>query len=114
MEEIRTFREEHSEEVAKLYLRVMRGQQGSNSQALKEYLQRIFLQHPWPQEGVESLLYVQDGQIVGFLGVICRRMNFSGRAITAGIMTQFMIDRELHKGKGPHYLLQEFFSGHRI
>ncbi len=111
MEEIRTFREEHSEEVSALYLRVMRGQKGMRSQALKEYLGRIFLNNPWHQDGVESLLYLQDGRIVGFLGVICRRMEFSGRAITAGIMTQFMIDRDFHKGKGPLHLLQRFFSG---
>jgi hypothetical protein len=111
MGEILNFQHAHSDEVAALYLNAMLGRSGARSRDLAKYLEKIFLEAPWRQEDIGALVYTEQGRILGFLGVMERRMQFEGQKIRVAVVSQFFIDREKHRGLGAVQLLRKFFSG---
>ena len=70
MEEIRAFSEEHVASTAVLYLKVMRGQSRPAPRALEDALRESFLNNPWATPEIPSLVYLDKGKQVGFVGVI--------------------------------------------
>jgi hypothetical protein len=111
MGEIRTFREEDAPDIAGLYMSSMRGGSGPPPGRLTNYFREIFLHNPWASPDLPSLLYCEGGQILAFLGVIPRSMEFSGRPIRIAVATQFMVDRQRHRGPAALQLLRHFFAG---
>lgn len=111
MREIRSFSEEHVAEVAAMHLRVMQGRKGVVSKALEEYFRVIFLRNPWVCPDIHSLVCFENGAPVGFLGIFPRLMQFRGRPIRVGVSTQFIVDRERHRGPAAIELLSRFFKG---
>jgi hypothetical protein len=111
MEEIRAFSEEHVRDVANLYLRAGRGQFRPAPQALEEAVREIFLNNPWESLEISSLVYMDQGKLVGFLGVIPRPMEFRGRPIRASTIVMWLMDHELHRGIGGMKLLQRILKG---
>jgi hypothetical protein len=58
----------------------------------RRYLRHVFLENPWCDDTVPSLVAEgKNGRIVGFLGVLPRRMSWNGRPITVAITSQFMV-----------------------
>src|SRR4030081_544675 len=98
MGEIRPFTEEFASEAAALYVRAMRGQSAPPRESLSKYFCHILLSNPWFTPDIPSLVYLDKGQLVGFLGVIPRSMEFRGRAIRVAVTTQLMVDRERREG----------------
>lgn len=111
MGEIREFAEEHIPEVADLHMKVMRGRRDRASEASRKYFREIFFTNPWVSPELPSLVYLDNGGIVGFMGVIPRTMEFKGAPIRVAVGTQFVVDRERHRGSGAIALLRRFFSG---
>lgn len=111
MGKVRPFTDEHAAEVAALYFRAMRGSNKVPGPALAQYFRDILLRNPWVATDIPSLMYVDEGRVLGFLGVIPRIMEFNGRRIRVAVMTQFMVD-PAQQGKGiGKLLLREYFSG---
>jgi hypothetical protein len=54
----------------------------------------IFFDHPWYDSEIRSLVYEKDGEVLGFMGIVARQMDFEGRPIRAAIPTKFMVDAE--------------------
>jgi len=54
----------------------------------------IFFDHPWYDSEIRSLVYEKDGEVLGFMGIVARQMEFKGRPIRAAIPTKFMVDAE--------------------
>jgi hypothetical protein len=67
--------------VARLYQVVMRGGTGEPPAFLEPFFERSLLDHPWADPAIPSLVYVEDGEIVGFIGSNVRRMLFDGHPI---------------------------------
>lgn len=111
MGEIREFAEEHIPEVADLHMKVMRGRRERASEATRNYFREIFFTNPWVSPEFPSLVYLEGGGIVGFMGVIPRTMEFKGSPIRVAVGTQFVVDRERHRGSGAIALLRRLFSG---
>jgi hypothetical protein len=111
MGEIRVFTEEHVRDVADLNMRAMRGRKESASIGLQNCFRDIFLQNPWASADIPSLVYLDGGKLVGFLGVVPRTMEFRGRPIRAAITSQFMIDRDQHRGGAAMSMLRQLFRG---
>jgi len=91
---VRVFRREDTGQTTDLWLRAFRGQQRASSQALRDYFQLIFLGAPWRDEALPSLVYEEAGRIVGFLGVMPRRMRFHGKPVRVAVVTQIMADAQ--------------------
>jgi hypothetical protein len=111
MEEIRAFSEEHISDVANLYLRAVRGQFRAAPRALEDAFRESFLANPWASPEICPLVYIDKGNLVGFLGVIPRPMEFRGRPIRAATITVWMADHKLHRGLAGMKLLSHLMKG---
>jgi hypothetical protein len=111
MGEIRVFTEEHVRDVADLNLKAIRGRKEPSGPGLQNGFRDIFLNNPWVTPDIPSLVYLEQGKLVGFLGVIPRTMEFRGKPIRVAVTSQFMIDREMHKGSGAIELMRRCFRG---
>src|ERR1700689_3312508 len=111
MGEIRAFLAEHVPDVADLHLKVMRGRPGRAGKALKNYFHEMFFSNPWVSAEFPSLVYMDKGDLVGFLGVLPRTMDFNGRPIRVAVGAQYMVDRERHRGLAGLELRRRFFQG---
>ena len=111
MEEIRAFTEEHLRDTANLYLRAMRGQSRPAPPALEDAFRESFLENPWVSPEIASLVYLDKGQLVGFVGVIPRPMKFRGSDIRAATIASWMVDRESHRGLAGMKLLRKALDG---
>ena len=57
------------------------------------YFKRVFLDNPSRDDALPSLVYQEDdGRVVGFLGVVPRRMSMGGQQLQAAISSQFIVD----------------------
>ncbi len=78
--------------VADLRRRTFRFSRWDSAEALQAYLKTAFLENPWYDEELPSLVYEESpGKIAGFLGVVPRPMVMHGKAIRAAVTTQFII-----------------------
>jgi hypothetical protein len=111
MDEIRPFREEHVTDVANLYLKAVRGQSRAAPPALVDQVRDSFLHNPWVSSEIPSLVYMEKGKLVGFIGVIPRPMEFRGRPIQAATIALWLVDHELHRGIAGMKLARHLFKG---
>jgi hypothetical protein len=112
MGDVREFRKEDIPAVADLWLRVFRGREGSASKPLLEYFEEIFFKAPWHDASLPSLLYEDDSHgVVGFLGVIPRRMTFQNQPLKVAVATQLAEDDNGRSAYAAVKLFKRFFSG---
>jgi hypothetical protein len=111
MDEIRTFKEEHVTDAANLYLKAVRGQSRLAPLALVDQVRDSFLRNPWVSSEIPSLVYMEKGKLVGFMGVIPRPMEFRGRPIQAATIALWLVDHELHRGIAGMKLARHLFKG---
>jgi hypothetical protein len=111
MGEIRHFSEEHVAAVADLALRTIRGRNEPAGSGLQNCFRDILLQNPWASPDIHSLVYLEQCKVVGFIGIVPRTMEFRGRPIRVAVTTQFMIDRERHRGNAAIELMRQLFRG---
>jgi hypothetical protein len=90
-----------------------RGQRASPGQLdpHQEYLGEVFLNNPWRDDALPSLVYEDDDdRIIGFLGVMPRPMVMNGRRLRVAISSQFMVHPQ-RRGRVGLQLVRAFFSG---
>jgi hypothetical protein len=95
MGHVRPFVETDIPEVARLHGRVHRtGERGARNghDPYREYFTRVFLEGPWSDPALSSIVYEEDGHVVGFLGVVARRMSMNGQRFRAAIASQWIVD----------------------
>jgi hypothetical protein len=79
--------------------------------ALAAYFAEVFFGNPWYDEMLPSLVCEDTrGHIVGFLGVVPRRMRFDGQPLLVATSTQFMVAPEAPPLVGTR-LLRTLFEG---
>lgn len=80
--------------------------------ALQDYFEKIFFHHPWQSDTLSSLVYQNDaGKIIGFLGVVPRRMTFQEVPINVAVSFHFMVEPESRSSLAGVHLLRTFFAG---
>lgn len=76
-----------------------------------EYFTEVFLNNPWRDDALPSLVYEDDDRrIIGFLGVMPRPMVINGQPLRVAISSQFMVHPQ-RRGRVGLRLLTTFFSG---
>ncbi len=79
-------------QVTDLYWRFMRQKEGSAPPALRSFLRELYFTNPWVDGAFPSLVYEgKNGQIVGFLGVIARKMSIGGQPIRMAFGGNFVV-----------------------
>jgi len=95
-----------------LYMKAFPDSNQVSVQALGGYFDEIFFHNPWYDEALPSLVYRDDHRrIVGFLGVMPRRMSMNGRPIQVAISHHFMVEPDSRSTLAGVQLLKEFFKG---
>ena len=118
MSSIRPFTKNDIPQVVNLFQKVFfnNGQTAPSSSNLSAYFEETFFHSPWTEYGTEeeirSLVYENgDDAIVGFIGVIPRRMLLHGRPIRAATSMHFMVEPGSRSTLAGVQLLKTFFSG---
>jgi len=97
--------------LAILYERIHRSGSVVPPPGLAAYFARTFLDHPWADPEVPSLVYEDRGRILGFIGSTVRRLRFDGQAIRLGCTGPFFADPAASsKSVGP-FLLRRYMQG---
>jgi hypothetical protein len=96
MSHVRPFVEADIPQVARLHEQVFvpSGQSPrSGPDQYRAHFSRVFLDNPSREAGLPSLVYEEDdGRVVGFLGVVPRRMSMNGQRFYAALSSRFVVD----------------------
>ncbi len=98
--------------VCRLYEAVVRSGSSDPPPQLVEYFERTFLNYPWVDPTIPSLVYVDSaGEIVGFLGSHVRRLRVDGRPLRMACSGQLVASPEArHRGVGA-LLMRRYLAG---
>lgn len=112
MGQVNRFVEKDIPDVANIHVKVNHKVDNPASEALKSYYKEIFFHNPWRDNDLPSLVYrSKKGKIVGFIGVIPRRMIFKGKLIRVAIAHRLMVDPNSNYPLAAIKLIKTFFSG---
>lgn len=111
MAEIRPLERSDLPEVANLYEHVARSGSREAPAGLPGYFEDTFLDYPWADPEIPSLVYVDDGQITGFLGSNVRRFTYDGDPIRLAVSGQLVTDPAVRSRAAGAFLLRRFLDG---
>jgi len=97
--------------VAAVYEAVARSGSSPPPSGLAAHFERTLLDHPWADTEIPSLVYVDEGEIVGFLGSHVRRMRFDGRSARLACGGQLVTHPAIRNRAAGAFLIQAFLSG---
>ena len=99
-------------QVADLFWTVMRGRNGSAPPAVRSFFQKLYFANPLIDSSIPSLVYEgKGGRIVGFLGVVVRKMSVCGQPIRAAFGGNFVVDPEARSNLAGMRLLGTYMAG---
>ena len=98
-------------QVVSLYEHVARSGSRTAPPGLADYFERTFLDHPWADSEIPSLVYADGDRVLGFLGSSVRRMELDGRPLRMGISGQLVTEPEVRKRAAGAFLMREYMSG---
>ena len=97
--------------VAELHESVLAASRHLSMENRRRYFGKVFLENPWYDDTLPSLVAEgEHGRIVGFLGVLPRRMSWNGRSIKVAIVSQYMVEPS-YRGLTGLLLLKTFLAG---
>lgn len=109
---VRPFAEHDIPQVADLFWTVMRGRNGSAPPAVRSFFQQLYFANPLIDSSIPSLVYEgKNGRIVGFLGVIVRKMAVCGEPIRVAFGGNFVVDPEARSSLAGMRLLGTYMAG---
>ena len=109
---IRPFTEDDIAQVADLNWKVLRGGHGAAPPELRSYFRELFFHNPWSDGDLPSLVYQdRSGKIIGFLGVVPRRMSVQGRSIQVAFGSNFVVHPDSRSTLAGLHLVKRFMSG---
>lgn len=107
----REFRTQDALGVAALHARAYPQASWISEAACAAYFREVLLHNPWRDAALPSWV-VEDGErIVGFYGVMPRRMRFGSRALRVAVGCQLMVDPEHRRSFAALELMKRFLSG---
>ncbi len=111
MGEVRTYKADFADEVATLYFHAGRGKKQVQSPRLAKYFNDLHLSNPWVSPEMPSYVYLENGKVVGMIGVVPRDMEFRGKKISLATMSMYIVDPELAGGTVAVQLLGRILKG---
>jgi hypothetical protein len=111
MELIRSLHSDDIPAVAKLFQKIFRHSNTLPSKSLIAYFAEIYLNNPWRDNEINSLVYERDGLISGFLGAIPFPMRLNDQHIRAVIGGNYMIDPDHPNPLAGVKILKRLLSG---
>ncbi len=107
MRGIRPFAESDVPSVIALHCDAFGNPRPRSTEAESEYrrwLMAVFLENPMRTEGLESIVLEEDGEIIGFLGIVARRLRMNGTNYRATVCSNFCVRPDRRGGVGSQLL----------
>ena len=79
--EIRACTDDDIGGVADLFLRAFRKGDEHSLPALRDYLRRLYLENPWVDPELPSLVADHDGAVAGFIGIVPMPQRLDGAPV---------------------------------
>lgn len=112
MSAIRPLERADLEQVASLFLRVMRPGASDSVPDVAAYFERTILGHPWADAEIPALVFPdQRGEIKGFIGSYVQRMYVDGRRIRAASPGNLVAAPEVRRMAVGALLLRQYMNG---
>lgn len=109
---MRPFVEHDIPQVADLFWNVMRGRKGPAPPTVRSFFQELYFTNPWIDPTIPSLAYEEKaGKIVGFLGVIPRKMSVCGQPVRVAFGGNFVVDPAARSSLAGMRLLGAYMAG---
>ena len=108
---VRPLVEDDIPQVAQLYWTVMRERKGSAPASLYTSIRQLYFTNPWIEKEIPSLVYDEKGKVVGFLGVVPRRMSLRGQSIRVAFGGNFTVAPEFRSTLAGLRLLSTYLAG---
>jgi hypothetical protein len=112
MTRARPFKQDDIPQVAELIWRFLYGQESSTPSAVEYYLQQLFLLGPYADPDIPSLVYADNrGTVVGFLGVVTRRMSSTWGPLRVAFGSNFIVRPSSRTSPASLQLARSFLAG---
>jgi hypothetical protein len=109
---IRPLERDDLEQVAALFLRVVRAGERQSVGETAAYFERTTLDHPWADPELPALVFVdRAGTITGFVGSYVARLRFDGSSIRAACPGNLVAAPEERRFGPGALLLREYLNG---
>jgi hypothetical protein len=108
---VRPFAEDDIPQVADLYWVVIRECEGPAPSTIQSSLQELYFTNPWRDDRLPSLVYEEKGKIVGFLGVVPRRMSLRGQSLRVAFGGNFAVHPSFRTTLAGLNLLRTYMAG---
>jgi hypothetical protein len=109
---IRPLERRDIDEVTALYELVARSGSGTPPPGLAGHFEETFLDHPWADPDIPSLVYEEaDGTIVGFISSQVRRMRFGDRMLRFGCSGHLVTLPEARTRAVGAFLMRAYMTG---
>ena len=98
--------------VAALFKKTFGHRSRPGAPRLPDYLGEVFLDHPWRDPSVPSLVFVgPTGGVAGFIGVLPLRMELADEPVSAAIAGSLMVDNPAENPLAGARLMRTFLNG---
>jgi len=109
---VRAFIQDDIPQVAALKWRFLHNGNGSAPPAMESYIRELFFHGPFAEKTLPSLVYENEhGRVVGFMGVLRRRMSSHGKPIEAAVASSLVVDPDSRSTMAGLKLVNWFLSG---
>jgi len=109
---VRTFIQDDIPQVAALKWRFLRHGSGSPPPTMESYFRELFFHGPFSEKTLPSLVYENEhGRVVGFLGILRRRMSLNGKPIEVAVGTSLVVEPDSRSTMAGLKLINCFLSG---
>lgn len=99
-------------QVVRLYWKHLGSRKGQPSAELPKSFAGLYFSSPWSDPNYPSFVYEdKQGEIVGFLGMITRKMLFRGECIRVRFGGNFVVDPKARSGFAAARLLEAMLAG---
>jgi len=97
--------------VAGLFQRTFRNGRVPAPASLTTYLRELYFAHPWRDPALASKVFVADGAVRGFIGILPLRLAFRGATMRAAVAGSLMVERPQENPLAGARLLRAYLSG---
>jgi len=97
--------------VAGLFQRTFRNARHARTASLTSYLRELHFEHPWRDPALASKVFVTDGAVRGFIGILPLRLAFRGRTLRAAVATSLMVESSQENPLAGARLFRAYLSG---
>lgn len=108
---IRPFRVDDVDAVAELFQSIMRSSQRPATDELRRYIRQHFIDAPFVDPAIPSLVYEHSGAVQGFIGVTVQDMLAGDRPVRAALSSALMVRDHAANPMAGARLLRSFLNG---